>query len=162
MANEDNLKMFGSGARSESEERKLQSKGGQNSGAARRRKKNMKQSAKALMDTPVSKSLAQKMKTMGIDEDDATYQMGIMVAMLQEALGGNVKAAQFIREMIGEDPKQEMQRKEFKLKSDEFKYKKEQDERAAAAQQESSSLADDILAAWVSRENGTGGEDDEE
>lgn len=159
MAGSDNLKGKGFESRSTEEVREIARKGGQNSGAARRKKRTMKSSAKLLMDMPVSKQLTAKMKMMGIDEEDATYQMGILVAMLQEALQGNVKAAQFIREMIGEDPKQEMQRKEFKLKQDEFKYRQAQDAAAAAAEEETSSLADDILAAWEKR---TGGGDDEE
>ena len=71
-----------------------------------------------------------------------------MVAMLQEALAGNVKAAQFIRELVGEDPKQEMQKKELKLKQDEFKYKKEQDAKAAEALETTGSLADAIMEAY--------------
>ena len=80
--------------------------------------------------------------------------------MLQEALAGNVKAAQFIRELVGEDPKQEMQKKELKLKQDEFKYKKEQDAKAAEALETTGSLADAIMEAYEKRTEGDG--DDEE
>lgn len=154
MANEDNLKMFGSGARSENEERELQSKGGKNSGASRRRKKTMKSGAKMLMDMPASKAITQKMKLLGIDEEDATYQMGVLVAMLQEALDGNVKAAQFFREMIGEDPKQELAKKQLKLQQDEFKYKQQMDAKAAEAETQGGSLADAIVAAYTARMEG--------
>ena len=160
MANADNLKGKGFDSRSTDEVREIARKGGVNSGASRRKKRTMKSGAKLLMDMPASKAVTQKMKLLGIDEEDATYQMGIMVAMLQEALAGNVKAAQFIRELVGEDPKQEMQKKELKLKHDEFKYKKEQDAKAAEALETTGSLADAIMEAYEKRTEGDG--DDEE
>ncbi len=160
MAGADNLKGKGFDSRSTEEVREIARKGGINSGASRRRKRTMKSGAKMLMDMPItSKEITRKLKLVGIDEEDATYQMGIMVAMLQEALAGNVKAAQFIRELVGEDPKQEMQKKEFKLKQDEFKYKKEQDAKAAADMDMSGSLADAIMEAYEQR---IGTEDDAE
>ena len=160
MANADNLKGKGFDSRSTDEVREIARKGGVNSGASRRKKRTMKSGAKLLMDMPASKAVTQKMKLLGIDEEDATYQMGIMVAMLQEALAGNVKAAQFIRELVGEDPKQEMQKKELKLKQDEFKYKKAQDAKAAEALETTGSLADAIMEAYEKRTEGDG--DDEE
>lgn len=154
MANADNLKGKGFDSRTTEEQREIARKGGIASGASRRRKRTMKSGAKMLMDMPASKSIAQKLKLLGIDEEDATYQMGVMVAMLQQALDGNVKAAQFLRELIGEDPKQEMQKKELKLKQDEFKYKKEQDARMTAAEEMTGSLADAIMEAYEEREDG--------
>lgn len=160
MANADNLKGKGFESRSTEEVREIARKGGVNSGASRRRKRTMKSGAKLLMDMPASKAITQKMKLLGIEEEDATYQMGVIVAMLQQALDGNVKAAQFLRELAGEDPKQEMQKKELKLKQDEFKYKKEQDAKAAKAEEMVGSLADAILEAYTDRMEGE--EDDDE
>ena len=159
LANEKNL--IPNSERTPSELREMTQKGGRNSGISRRRKKAMKTQAKLLMDLPAPENLQQKMRIMGIGEEDATYQMGVMVAMLQQALGGNVKAAQFIRELVGEDPKQEMQKKELKLRQDEFKYKKEQDEKAAEETSLSGSLADAIMEAYDKRME-TEGEDDVE
>lgn len=152
MANIDNIKGKGFDNRSTEEVREIARKGGVNSGAARRRKKTMKNSAKMLMDMPASKAIKQKLKMLGIDEEDATYQMGIIVAMLQEALGGDVKAAQFMRELIGEDPKQDLQKKELKLRQDEFKYKKEQEARAANGESETSSFAAAVIDAYKNRD----------
>lgn len=104
MAGADNLKGKGFESRSTDEVREIARKGGVNSGASRRRKRTMKSGAKMLMDMPASKAITQKLKLLGIDEEDATYQMGIMVAMLQQALDGNVKAAQFMR-ACGRRPK---------------------------------------------------------
>lgn len=114
----------------------------------------MKSGAKMLMDMPASKAITQKMKMLGIEEDDATYQMGVLVAMLQQALDGNVKAAQFFREMIGEDPKTELAKQEMKLRKDEFKHKTEQEAKAAAEAEAVSSLADVILEAYEQRMEG--------
>lgn len=161
MAGADNLKGKGFDSRSTEEVREIARKGGVNSGASRRRKRTMKSGAKMLMDMPASKAITQKLKLLGIPEEDATYQMGVMVAMLQQALDGNVKAAQFIRELVGEDPKQEMQKKELKLRQDEFKYKKEQDAKAAEETSLSGSLADAIMEAYDKRME-TEGEDDVE
>lgn len=162
MAGADNLKGKGFESRSTDEVREIARKGGVNSGASRRRKRTMKSGAKMLMDMPASKAITQKLKLLGIDEEDATYQMGVMVAMLQQALDGNVKAAQFIRELVGEDPKQEMQKKELKLRQDEFKYKKEQDAKAAAEAEFSGTLADAIMEAYRQRTETEGDADDEE
>lgn len=45
-----------------------------------------------------------KLMKMGIDPVDVDNQMVIAVSMLQQAIGGNVKAAEFIRDTIGEKP----------------------------------------------------------
>ena len=161
MANADNLKGKGFESRSTEEVREIARKGGINSGATRRKKKTMKSGAKMLLDMPASKAVTRKMKMLGIDEEDATYQMGILVAMLQEALGGNVKAAAFMRELIGEDPKQELARKELKLRQDEFKHKQAMDEKLAANEDAAGSLADAIVEAYEKRMEGDG-EDDEQ
>jgi len=151
MANADNLKGKGFESRSTDEVREIARKGGINSGATRRKKRTMKSGAKMLMDMPASKAITQKMKMLGIEEDDATYQMGVLVAMLQQALDGNVKAAQFFREMIGEDPKTELAKQEMKLRKDEFKHKQEQEAKAEAEAAESSTFADMILEAYEKR-----------
>ena len=148
MAGADNLKGKGFESRSTEEVREIASKGGKNSGAARRRKKAMKTSARTLMELPVGKSLQAKMKQMGIPEDDADYQMGVLVAMLQEALQGNVSAASFLRETMGEDPRQEMQRQELKQRKAEFEYQKQKDARMEEMENQGGTLADVIQQAY--------------
>lgn len=107
MANEENLKPFGSGQLSESEEREMRSRGGKKSGETRRRKKTMKETAKMMLDMEIpaaGKELKAKLKAMGISEEDFTYQSAIMVGILNQAMKGNVKAAAFLRDTIGENP----------------------------------------------------------
>ena len=107
LANEENLKPFGSGQLSESEEREMRSRGGKKSGETRRRKKTMKETAKMMLDMEIpaaGKELKAKLKSMGISEEDFTYQSAIMVGILNQAMKGNVKAAAFLRDTIGENP----------------------------------------------------------
>ena len=107
LANEENLKPFGSGQLSESEEREMRSRGGKKSGETRRRKKTRKETAKMMLDMEIpaaGKELKAKLKAMGISEEDFTYQSAIMVGILNQAMKGNVKAAAFLRDTIGENP----------------------------------------------------------
>ncbi len=49
------------------------------------------------------KAKPEDIETYGLSQD-ATYQDAIMAAMMQQAAEGNVKAGQFIRDTIGEQP----------------------------------------------------------
>ena len=146
MANADNLKGKGLDHRTTSEQREIAQKGGQASGAARRRKKSMKAAAKMLLDMPVtSKELQQKMKLLGVPEGDSSYQMAVMVAMLNQAMKGNVKASYFLRDPIGESPSDQIRREELKLTKAKFEYEK------AGTEKEKASLAEAIQAAYEGR-----------
>lgn len=80
-------------------------KGGQISGEVRRRKKNMREMARALLDLPLTnKQTIEKMKELGIDAEDTTNQMALLVRMMQSALvDGSVSAAAFLRDTAGYD-----------------------------------------------------------
>lgn len=156
MANADNLKGKGFESRTTEELRQIASEAGKKSGEARRRKKQMKTEAKMLLEMPVSPAVKAKMRMMGIKDDNATYQMGILVAMLNQALGGNVKAANFFLELIGEDPKTELHKKEYKLKKEEFELRKEM---AKSEENEGrSSFADMVVEAYAKRMEGNSNE----
>lgn len=158
MANEENLKGKGFESRSTEEVREIARKGGIASGATRRKKRTMKSAAKMLMDMPASKAIAKKMKLLGIAEEDTTYQMAVIVAMVQEAAAGSVPAATFLRDVMGENPQTELRKQELKQRKEEFKHKQEVEAAAAAAAQEQSgSLVDAILEAY---EKGREGDDD--
>ena len=103
MANEDNL--IPMSERSKDEVREIASKGGINSGIARREKKLMKDQLALLLSLPMKdEGIKEKLKELGIDEENIDNQMGIIVAMWQKALKGNVKASEFIRDTLGEKP----------------------------------------------------------
>ena len=148
MANAENLKKGeATQFRSGEEAARNGGKGGVASGASRRRKKSMKAALKTMLDMPVtSKELQQKMRLLGVPEGDSTYQMAVMVAMLNQAMKGNVKAAYFCRDTIGESPSDQIRREELKLNKAKFEYEKSGTER------EKASLADAIQAAYEERE----------
>lgn len=103
MANEQNLIPFGSKG-SKSEERALQSKGGVNSGASRRRKKTLKQAAELVMSLPVSNQKTRtKLKKMGIDLDDADNQTAVIVGLLGRAMTGDPKASALLFELLDDE-----------------------------------------------------------
>ena len=128
-------------------------KGGRASGVAKRRKKTMKAAGKLLADMPVtSKELQQKMKLLGVPDGDSTYQMAVMVAMLNQAMKGNVKASYFLRDTIGESPSDQIRRDELRLNRAKFKFEYEK----AGTEREKASLADAIQAAYEAHSAGGG------
>lgn len=100
MANNENLKPP-INERSTSEQREIRSKGGIKSGEVRRAKKTMKE----MLDYLLSKEIENK------KGEKATTQEAISVSLIKQALNGNVKAFEVIRDTIGEKPtdKQELQ-----------------------------------------------------
>lgn len=152
MANMDNLKGKGFDSRTTDEQREIAKNGGQASGAARRRKKTMKAAAKALLDMPVtSKELQTKLRLLGVPEGDATYQTAVLVAMLNQAMKGNVKAAYFCRDTIGESPSDQIRREELRLSKARFEHEKAMDAKALEAEEQKASLAEAIQAAYEGR-----------
>lgn len=150
-SNEQNL--VPQSERTKDEQREIARKGGQASGAARRRKKNMKAAAKMLLDMPVtSKELQQKMKLLGVPDGDSSYQMAVMVAMLNQAMKGNVKASYFLRDTIGESPSDQIRRDELKLSKARAELEREKFEyEKAGTEKEKASLAEAIQAAYEER-----------
>lgn len=114
--------------RTKEEARERGRAGGVASGDARRRKRSMKAAAKMLLDMAVSNpSVEKKMLEYGVPEEEITNQMAIMVAMVNQATKGNVKAASFLRDTIGESPSERMHTKDAKLRREEFEYQQEKD-----------------------------------
>ena len=86
MANEQNLKPI----RSEKEAREKGKQGGIKSGEARRKRKTLRDELIALLETE-------------------KYNEKISLAMIKEAIGGNTKAFEVIRDTIGEKPKEKLE-----------------------------------------------------
>lgn len=150
MANEQNLKPV----RTKKEAREKGRNGGIKSGEARRRKRNMREAAKLLLDMPISKN-QQTMKavlsSLGVPEEDADYRMGVMAAMLLQAANGNVNAATFLRDTAGDNPNVKMREEELKQKKAEFKFQQEQKKAEMEREQGKDSLADTIVSAYQKR-----------
>lgn len=108
--------MFKAGA----EQVEIARKGGKTAQKKARERKLMGDIAKELMGMQVtSKKLKDLMKSMGFMEEDCTYQAALVVSIAQKALGGDVKAAQMIRELAGEDPMVALKQQELVLKQEE-------------------------------------------
>lgn len=132
MVNEENLKkgkatQFKSGKNAVENGRKA----GVASGVARRRKRAMRQAAAALLDTPIPltersafmATVKNLLKTFGQDPENATYQDTMLASILLEAIKGDVRAAEFIRDTAGESPVLDIRKAELKVRQDELKLK---------------------------------------
>lgn len=116
MANEQNLKKFGS----EREPREAGRKGGKASGEARRKKRQMKNAAKLLLDMPVvGENAVKNLETLGFEEEDMTNQMALLVRIFQKAIAtGDVRAAEFLRDTAGYNPETNLKERQFKYEKD--------------------------------------------
>ncbi len=119
------------------EERAIRSKGGKKSGETRRRQRTMREATKILMDAVAPKDYASKLKEFGITDEDMTNQMALIMTMLQSGLEGDVRAAEFVRDTLGENPavkqKETESEKRIQLDRDMFEYKKEHDTAVTAS-----------------------------
>ena len=154
MANEQNLKPLGSGHRTKSEERKIQSEGGKKSGVSRRRKRDMREAAKLLLDMPVSRkqsTMRAILDSLGVPEEDSDYRTAILASMLLQAGNGNVNAATFLRDTAGDNPNIKMREAELRQRKEEFKFQKEQKAAEMEMEQGKDTLADAIISAYQKR-----------
>lgn len=104
MANEKNLIPFSE--RTESEQRDIRSAGGVASGAARRRKRSLKEAAEVFLSLPVSdKRRWNKIARTGVDPEDIDNQMAMIIGLTMAATAGDARAAKVIIDLLGEDGK---------------------------------------------------------
>ena len=96
--------------RTKEEQRELQSKGGQASGAARRRKRDSRMLMQAMLksvpalDKPTRDNLAKLGITgKGKKKDQYDLEMLSTAALLQKAMRGDVRAHRLMLEILGED-----------------------------------------------------------
>lgn len=81
------------------------SKAGKASGVARRQRKLFKELCNTFLDSQVtSDELKEKMINSGVADEDTSYKMAMVVALCREAVGGNVKAFEVLRDTIEEKP----------------------------------------------------------
>ena len=100
MANEKNLVPLNE--RTESEQREIQSAGGRASGAARRRKRALKEAADLYLSLPVSdRRKWNKLARRGIDPEDIDNQMAMIVGLADAATIGDARAGKLIVDILG-------------------------------------------------------------
>ena len=92
--------------RTKEEQREIARKGGIASGKARRKKKLLRQIldeiGESRLNTDEAKDIA---KALSINKRDVTYDVAIMFKAVNEALDGNIKAMEFIRDTRGQNNK---------------------------------------------------------
>lgn len=99
--------------RTKDEQREIASKGGKASSAARRRKRTMREAAQLILQAPAGAEQAAFLQKYGIPERDCTNLMLIMAKAVQLAADGNLKATEFIRDTLGENPQYKIYEKKL-------------------------------------------------
>lgn len=106
VSNEKNLIPFNE--RTESEQREISQKGGIASGAARRRKRSMRQAADYYLSLPeTDRRRVNAMLRDQIEPEDVDNQMAVIVGIAEQAKRGNPQAATVLLKMLGEETVQE-------------------------------------------------------
>lgn len=101
--------------RTKDEQREIAQKGGIASGKARRRKRTMKEAAQLILNLKPPEQFSALLEEYGIEEKDSTNLMLVMAKAAQMAANGNLKAAEFLRDTIGENPKYKLYQKRLEL-----------------------------------------------
>lgn len=102
--------------RTKDEARELGRKGGQASGAARRRKRSLKEAADLFLSLPVTdRKTFNRMTKAGIDPSDVDYQMAMLVGLTLAATEGDARAGRLIKDIIGDDPRADTEKPENNL-----------------------------------------------
>lgn len=96
--------------RTPSELREMTKKGGKKSGQVRRQRKELKELFKSMLSTPIpQEELKEQINNMGFENEEQNYNTLVGMTTLQEAIKGNMKAIEFIRDTMGEKPKEEIE-----------------------------------------------------
>lgn len=107
MANIENLKPIELSHKEAVENGK---KGGKASVKARRERKAMREQLEILLKLPVkSEKVKKQIRDLGINNREINNQMAITIALYQEAMRGNTKAYELIRDTLGERPIEQIQ-----------------------------------------------------
>lgn len=101
--------------RTKEEQREIASKGGKASGKARLRKRTMREAVNLIMNAPATPLQKDLLLQYGIDERDCTLMTVMMVKMVLMATEGDIKAAEFVRDTLGENPRFKLYEKRIEL-----------------------------------------------
>ena len=105
MANEKNL--IPNSERTPEELREMAAAGGRASGAARRRKKSLREAADLYLSLPVTdRRVWNKLAHDGVDMEDIDNQMAVVVGLTDRAIKGDSKAAKVLFDLLGEGGKE--------------------------------------------------------
>lgn len=114
MANDENLKGHGFHERTARERREIASMGGKASGEARRRKADFRKTLNTLLTTKIdSPEWTPVLESLGLE---STLEAAVNMAMIKEALTGNVKAYDAIARYSGQSDRTELDHEEQQAK----------------------------------------------
>ena len=114
MAGYENIKGKGFDHRTTDELRVIASKGGKASGAVRRKKADFRRTLNALLTAEIDNTeWTPLLQALGVD---STLEAAVNMAMIKEALMGNVKAYTAIKDVLGQTSKSEEDLEEQKLR----------------------------------------------
>ena len=100
MAGEENLIPFSE--RTKEEARELGRRGGKASGAARRRKRSLKEAADLYLSLPLEdKRRWNKLSRRYLDAEDIDNQMAMIVSLWDGAMAGDARSAKVLIDLIG-------------------------------------------------------------
>lgn len=94
------------GDRTTDEQQEICSKGGKASGEARRRKRTLQSAAQMILSLKVTDTdTIEELKKHGIDvPEDMTLREALMAVQIARAKEGDLQAAKFVRDTVGESP----------------------------------------------------------
>lgn len=113
--NSENLKGHGFHERTASEQRELARLGGIASGEARRKKADFRRTLNLLLTAEIDNpEWTPFLKALGLD---STLESAVNAAMIREAMNGNVKAYEAIRDTLGQTTKSEEDLEEQRIRT---------------------------------------------
>jgi len=124
VAGYENIKNKGFDHRSTGELREIQSRGGKKSGEARRRKAALRDTMNRLLTMKVE--VDELSDVLRADGGESTYEEIITMAMIQQAMLGDVKAYKAIMQVVGQTDKSEADLEEQKARTEQMNAKTEQ------------------------------------
>lgn len=95
------------------------------SAKARKKKKSMKDAMNLLLELDVEEEKKAILRHMGIEDDDMNNLMLMLVSAFQCALGGDVKAMEFIANITGSKAQTENEKARIKIEKEKLKLEKQ-------------------------------------
>lgn len=90
-------------------------RGGAASQKVQKKKKKLKQCLAAILELEPSERNKEKLIDMGLEDDELSNQMLLAATMFNKATRGDVRAAEFIRDLTGQQPVTSLDRARTKL-----------------------------------------------
>ena len=90
-------------------------KGGAASQKVQKKKKQLKQCLAAILELEPNERNKEKLIDMGLEDDELSNQMLLAATMFNKATRGDVRAAEFIRDLTGQQPVTSLDRARTKL-----------------------------------------------